>query len=97
MYSAQMVNCYIDKKTFSAIAYYQKYDSIGHTDINERWKDATSCGAKYNDSDLWSIIKPKDFRKQFRLCMKNKGYRIFDVTECGLKEPKNLNKGLCNE
>jgi len=55
------------------------------------------CGAKYGDSNLWSVIKPQDFRNKFRICMESKGYHIFDSSECGVKEPKSLNKGICNE
>ena len=97
LYTAQMVNCYMDKVPFSSIAYYQKIDSIGHTNINHRWRDAELCGAKYGDSNLWSVIKPQDFRNKFRICMESKGYHIFDSSECGVKEPKSLNKGICNE
>lgn len=83
----------MDKVPFSSIAYYQKIDSIGHTDINQRWRDAELCGAKYGDSNLWSVIKPQNFRNEFRICMESKGYHIFDSSECGVKEPKSLNKG----
>ena len=97
LYTAQMVNCYMDKVPFSSIAYYQKTDSIGRTDINQRWRDVELCGAKYGDSNLWSVIKPQNFRNEFRICMESKGYHIFDSSECGVKEPKGLNKGICNE
>ena len=90
-------NCNKKRELFSSIAYYQKIDSIGHTDINQRWRDAELCGAKYGDSNLWSVIKPQNFRNEFRICMKSKGYHIFDSSECGVKEPKSLNKGICNE
>ena len=90
-------NCYKKRELFSSIAYYQKIDSIGHTDINQRWRDAELCGAKYGDSSLWSVIEPHNFRNKFRICMESKGYHIFDSSECGVKEPKSLNKGICNE
>lgn len=97
MYSPQMVNCYVEKKLFSSIARYQKLNSIGSTNTYQRWKDAEICGARYGDNELWSIIRPIDFRERFHSCMRNRGYHIFAPDECGLKEPKSLNKGICNE
>ena len=94
-YTPQMVNCYMDKVPFSSIAYYQKIDSIGHTDINHRWRDAELCGAKYGDQELYYINKTGKY-EEFQSCMERKGYKRFWPAECGYKNSK-WDKGICNE
>ena len=96
-HSPQLVTCDEPRIAFSSIAYYQKNLSVGNTDIEQRWKDAFSCGSKYRDKHLSSIIYPVDHSLIFDKCMIQKGYVIFSSNECGLKSPKRMNKGLCNE
>lgn len=88
-------NCYKNKgKGFSSIAHYQKLNSIGKTDSQQRWKDAVKCGAEYGDSDLKKLHR--DNYGKFRNCMEIKGYKKFWPAECGYRNPE-WNKGLCNE
>ncbi|QLB12878.1 hypothetical protein EV697_10815 [Bisgaardia hudsonensis] len=93
-----MVNCYVDKgENWPAIAAYQKPNTIGHRDSEQRLKDALACGAK--DSTL--VDTPNNytingkFYKMFRNCMADRGYIRFTSAECGYMNPK-WDKGKCN-
>lgn len=96
VYTPQMINCSEQKIAFSSIEYYQKSSTIGKTNIKQRWKDAVACGAKNGDKHLFSVIEPLDNSISFDNCMIDKGYLILDASTCGLKSPKNMDKGLCN-
>lgn len=80
-------------KLFPAIAHYQKLNSIGHTNSEQRWKDAVSCGAEYGDMDLKKLSSAN--YESFRNCMSTKGYKRFWQAECGYQHPK-WDKGKCN-
>ncbi|OBX05897.1 hypothetical protein QV08_11575 [Gallibacterium salpingitidis] len=81
-------------KIFPIIARFQKPESIGKTDSQQRWKDATNCGSKYGDEEL-TYIENKGLYKSFESCMFNKGYIRFHPAECGYQNPK-WDKGKCN-
>ncbi|QLB12876.1 hypothetical protein EV697_10813 [Bisgaardia hudsonensis] len=88
----------VDKgEEWPAIAHYQKPNTIGHTDSEQRLKDALACGAK--DSSLQN--KPSHytingkFYEYFEDCMQDKGYRHLYPAECGYMNPK-WDKGKCN-
>ncbi|QLB12877.1 hypothetical protein EV697_10814 [Bisgaardia hudsonensis] len=91
-------NCEAKKgPIWPAIAHYQKPDTIGHTNSEQRLKDALACGAK--DSSLQNL--PSDytingkFYKYFEDCMQDKGYRHLYPAECGYMNPK-WDEGKCN-
>lgn len=90
IYSPQMVNCYIDKgKPYPPPAWYQKKDSIGHTNSKQRSKDLKSCGSDDTLMDFSSGYE------NFRKCMKSKGYIRFEPAECGYQKPQ-WSTGKCN-
>lgn len=94
IYTPQMVNCFVDKgEEYPAIAHYQKLETIGKTDSQQRWKDAISCGAQYGDIDLTKLHR--DNYEFFRDCMKKRGYKKFYPAECGYQSPK-WDEGVCN-
>ncbi|HHW7520664.1 TPA: hypothetical protein ACU18R_002424 [Mannheimia haemolytica] len=94
LYTPQMVNCFIEKgDEFPAIAHYQKLETIGKTDSEQRWKDAVSCGAEYGDNNLKKLHR--DNYEKFWSCMDKKGYKKFWPAECGYQNPK-WDKGVCN-
>lgn len=86
----------VEGTEFPAIAFFQKLDTIGKTDVQQRWKDAVDCGAEYGDVDL-KLEKQLDLYKydRFDNCMIKKGYEKFWFAKCGYQEAE-LNKGVCN-
>lgn len=92
--SPQMVSCVDKGKIFPIIARFQKPESIGKTDSQQRWKDATNCGSKYGDEEL-TYIENKGLYKSFESFMFNKGYIRFHPAECGYQNPK-WDTGKCN-
>lgn len=97
MYTPQMVNCvYNDVGKYPDITTYYKVNMT--TDKNVRWKDAIACGAVY-DKEGWiyknlkSVGAPDErntnARREFYLCMENKGYKTRSNYEC-------WKKGICN-
>ncbi|MBP6345016.1 MAG: hypothetical protein KA346_03790 [Neisseriaceae bacterium] len=81
---------------------YQKTDTIGHTDTEQRWKDLQACGVKnYSDGRLdlsvaYSGMTTQDVierRKAISTCMEEKGYVIYNRSKC-IKNKKLT--GLCN-
>lgn len=76
---------------YKVIQGYQKSDTIGYTDREQRKQDAFSCGVKnYNGGNLdLSQNYPKMtideiINRRIRIdgCMKKKGYIIYDTTSC---------------
>ncbi|MBP6861254.1 MAG: hypothetical protein KBC57_02705 [Neisseriaceae bacterium] len=81
---------------------YQKKETIGHTDPDQRWKDLQVCGVvDYNRGDLdLNASAPGESSKQviarrenISACMKAKGYVIYSNLRC-IKNKKPT--GLCN-
>ncbi|WP_244298126.1 hypothetical protein [Actinobacillus vicugnae] len=93
-YSPQMVSCVDKGDIFPSIARFQKIDSVGKTNSEQRWKDAVKCGSKYEDVDLL-YINEKGLYGKFEKCMMDKGYKRFHPAECGYQSPK-WDKGVCN-
>ncbi|TCK01873.1 hypothetical protein EV694_0507 [Volucribacter psittacicida] len=95
IYTPQMVHCYnYNYFDYPDITKYQKPDSLGNTNKEQRWQDAISCGAKYTE-DGWvhkTVPRLDDFDEEnvngirkFALCMKDKGYYFANPTECWKK------------
>ncbi|MBP6861255.1 MAG: hypothetical protein KBC57_02710 [Neisseriaceae bacterium] len=85
-----------------AIQGYQKANSIGHTNTDQRWEDLQACGVKnYSDGRLdlsvaYSGMTTQDVierRKAISACMEEKGYVIYNRSKC-IKNKKPT--GLCN-
>ncbi len=81
---------------------YQKKDTIGHTDPEQRWKDLQACGVRYYSGGSLDIggSKPGETvqqvvarRDEIYQCIKAKGYVIYSPEEC-IKNRKPT--GLCN-
>ena len=75
-----------------SIAHYQKSNTIGNTDIEQRWKDIVACGGQYGDVDL-NIQNGRDWRvnsrevrelllRDFDRCMRQKGYKHLKAADC---------------
>ena len=74
------------------IQHYQKPDTIGYTDPEQRWKDFQDCGVKkFNHGNLdlsvrYSGMTSEDVikrNKAIRECIKkDKGYIFIKVTQC---------------
>ena len=85
------------------IQQWQKKDSIGHTDPEQRWKDFQECGViKYNNGNLDFYNYPGLDQKQNEIytsrifgCMRNKNYVYLEVNECQTESQTKLN-GKCN-
>lgn len=97
----QQVNCYY-KNDYKAIQAYQKRETIGHTDVEQRKKDALSCGViNYNDGNLDVNAQYPDMidedvtprRLRIYACMENKGYIIHSPEKCIYKGKPS---GFCN-
>lgn len=87
---------------YSSSAHYQKKDTVGKTNSQERWKAFIACGATSYDKTLENTYRDYntgglDYNKidKFKSCMDKRGY-IY-IHKCGLAEPKHLDRGLCNE
>jgi len=82
-------------ETWPSIAYIQKPETIGHTNSEQRWRDAVACGAEYGDVELRSVMHKSE---AFDVCMTQKGYiDIFSIDSlyCGSQDPKE-DTGKCN-
>ncbi|MGO3859014.1 MAG: hypothetical protein ACTJHL_07175 [Neisseriaceae bacterium] len=81
---------------------YQKAETIGYTNTDQRWKDLQACGVrKYNEGLLdlngqgpGVTVKQVIVRRdKVNGCMKEKGYVIYSPERC-MKNKKPT--GLCN-
>lgn len=79
---------------FPSIARFQKLETIGKIDTEQRWRDAVDCGSKYGDEDLIYVNEQKLYTS-FQSCMIQKGYKRFHPAECGYQTPK-WDKKVCN-
>ncbi|MDD7425876.1 MAG: hypothetical protein PUK61_05575 [[Actinobacillus] rossii] len=100
LHMPQSVHCFEKKVEYPVIAHYQKKSNIGSTNIEQRWRDAVSCGAKYGDNTLRSAMtkgekEPIDdiLADKFENCMSDRGY--IWIQDCGYQNPK-WDKGVCN-
>ena len=89
-------------KAWPVVAYYQKPETIGHTDSKQRWEDVVACGGRYGDNTLRSAMTYTQdgpvvdkLIYKFDNCMEKKGYQIVPFTECGTQDPDE-DKGKCN-
>ncbi|AUO63833.1 hypothetical protein WM46_03175 [Citrobacter freundii complex sp. CFNIH2] len=85
---------------------FQKPQSMGHTDVQQRRKDLYACGVskshplhswdetfRRNSLDGESMEQHDERIFKLENCMEAKGYKIFDHSSCGpLKKPS----GKCN-
>ncbi|TDB28234.1 hypothetical protein ATCM_11525 [Stenotrophomonas sp. ATCM1_4] len=87
---------------YKVIQAYQKEGAIGHTDANQRRKDALDCGVlNYNEGSLdgsvqypgMTIQQVMERRVRIDNCMKSKGYIIDDPVNC---TSKGRPTGFCN-
>lgn len=85
-----------------AVQGFQKTDTIGHTDPEQRWKDLQACGViDYDKGSLdLNASEPGETslqviarRDRIAGCMRNKGYVIYDTVRF-FKNKKPT--GLCN-
>lgn len=83
---------------------FQKVDSSGRTDVNQRKEDLYSCGVDRRrnlDDKKWGLNVAYEHEtlqeitsrnKKIFACMKSKGYQVYGFDECGpIKKPT----GLC--
>ncbi|WP_386698388.1 hypothetical protein [Lonepinella sp. MS14436] len=100
-YTPQMVSCVDKGDEFPYISMFQKKETLGHTDSEQRWKDIKSCnGVKRsntdffvkNDRDSDGIIIP-EIVDEFERCMATKGYYL--ERDCGWQKPE-WSTGKCN-
>lgn len=86
------------------IQQFQKPDTIGHTDPEQRWKDFQDCGVKnFNHGTLdinnrYPGMTSEDVTKRNKAihdCIDNKGYVFIKVRQCVDGENNRLT-GLCN-
>lgn len=90
-------------KPWPSIAYIQKPETIGHTNSEQRWRDAVACGAEYGDVELRSAMThdndgpiDMEMRETFGICMAQKGYiQLSYSIDCGSQDPKE-DTGKCN-
>lgn len=73
-YNFQMVNC----REWSNSAGYQKKETEGHTDIEQRWKDIEACGAE--KSDYFFLLLQRKAEDQ----AEKEGKDLNQVTEAGV-------------
>ncbi|WOE32908.1 MULTISPECIES: hypothetical protein [unclassified Acinetobacter] len=87
---------------YKVIQAYQKKESIGHTDVEQRKRDVFECGVRnYNAGNLdlsaqFPDMKDEDIiprRISIDNCMKKKGYIISNYESCTLKGKPT---GFCN-
>lgn len=93
-YTPQSVSCVNKGNMWPGIAEFQNVNTIGHTDSQQRWKDAIDCGSKYGDKELLHINRQGKYN-EFKICMEKKGYHRFWPAECGYQNPK-WDTGKCN-
>ncbi|EGT5662369.1 hypothetical protein AGJ34_18570 [Cronobacter dublinensis subsp. dublinensis] len=98
----------MDSSNYTTVPYvqvFQKADTIGHTDHQQRKRDLYDCGVDKSvnlDDGKWSRSDstPQETLQelvartlQVEHCMESKGYIVFSYGECGpLKKPT----GKCN-
>lgn len=92
---------------FPYVQMFQKVDTPGHTNVQQRRNDLYACGVDRSHSlNSWdtSFVRnermPNETLKQmvtrideFESCMVNKGYIVHGFAECG---PRKKPSGLCN-
>ena len=87
---------------YKVIQAYQKSDTIGHTDVEQRKRDVFSCGViNYNEGNLDSnalypnMTDAEVTPRRIRIdnCMKNKGYVISNYESCTINGKPT---GFCN-
>ncbi|PVZ82319.1 hypothetical protein C9426_30200 [Serratia sp. S1B] len=87
---------------YKVIQAYQKKDTIGYTDVEQRKKDAFACGVRnYFDGNLdlnqhypeMTIQQIIDRRIRIDNCMENKGYIIHSKERCTINGKPT---GFCN-
>ncbi|MHA3060838.1 hypothetical protein ACX1N5_10525 [Acinetobacter sp. ANC 4636] len=88
---------------YKVIQGYQKSDTIGHTDVEQRKQDVFACGVRnYFDGnldiaqsypDLTNIDKAIIRRDSIYKCLKNKGYVIHSPERCTVNGKPT---GFCN-
>ena len=96
------VTCGGPYNPWPSIAHYQKPGQLGHTNSEQRWQAAVSCGAEYGDKNLRSAITrhkndPVDMgmREAFMNCMAKNGYIYIKPIDCGTQNPGE-DTGKCN-
>lgn len=101
---APSMNWYFRLPPNTEIQSWQKQDSIGYTDPEQRWKDFQQCGVKkYLNGTLdlnvqYDGMTDKDVTERYQkiaTCMKNKGYIALKTSECIDFDKKRLT-GKCN-
>ncbi|WP_439327770.1 hypothetical protein [Lonepinella sp. BR2357] len=87
-YHAIYTDC--DGERFPYIAFYQKKDTIGHTNSEIRWHDAKNCGGDYRKKNIFSAsrFQNKDFDYELAInnfdhCMSKLGYIKLTIEDCG--------------
>ncbi|QPB43229.1 hypothetical protein [Rodentibacter haemolyticus] len=104
-YSPQNVSCVDKGGAYPYIAFFQKTETIGHTDTAQRWVDVKLCGGvniskkenSFNikgDRDNNMVIIP-EVVERFEKCMGSKGYIRLKGYDCGNQNPK-WSTGKCN-
>lgn len=92
---AQSVDCSAQPK-IRRIQQWQKKDSIGNTNIEQRWRDFQECGAERHTVTINRRTYEDIFYEMPTVtCMKKKGYIKFLAHECRTTSQTKLN-GLCN-
>jgi len=84
------------------VAHYQKPGQLGHTNPEQRWQAAVSCGVEYGDESLQSaVISPESGHAdqylidQLDACMAKKGYIYIKAIDCGTQN-SGEDTGKCN-
>lgn len=87
---------------YTAIQSYQKPESKGYTNVEQRRQDAAACGVRNGDKQLLEMNKPypglsveqtRQLNHEAWMCMKSKGYEFLSPFSC-TKYGKPL--GVCN-
>lgn len=103
IYGPQSADCPF-RPEVKGIQQWQKKDSIGDTDPEQRWRDFQQCGVKdYMNGTLdmnagTPDMSANDVKKRMRAiedCMENKNYIYFSEHECRTESQTKLN-GKCN-
>lgn len=90
-YVAQSVTCSA-RPEVDPIQTWQKKDSIGHTNPEQRWRDFQECGLIIANDGMWRF---RETHRQTYSCMTQKGYIQFAEHECRTESQTKLN-GKCN-
>ncbi|MFZ7282825.1 hypothetical protein ACLSZW_03935 [Avibacterium avium] len=104
-YTPQLVTCTDQGEDFPYVAFFQKKETIGHTDPVIRWNDIKACGGIniYIKKNTFEIKNGRDSKGvinsnviyAFENCMIKKGYVRLYYIDCGTQNPR-WNKGKCN-